>query len=115
MVERWPIDGRCSSRRGFGYRWRMMRSMGFVVLLVSACEGIPRDPSCVAADLCDQSLAEPFNSFKATNGQFGDTGSCWQNTSTAEPCIEACTDFVAQQAAQARAANNRGVLAACGG
>jgi hypothetical protein len=106
----------CSSRRGFGYRGRMRMIVVVSLLSLSvACGGIARDPSCAAADSCDQSLAEPFNSFSATNPQFGDTGSCWQNDGTAAPCIEACTDFVAQQANQAKAANNRAVIAACGG
>jgi hypothetical protein len=90
----------------------------------SAC-AVERDPACVAADACDQALAEPFGDFAVDDPAFGDGGSCWQSSDTARPCTTACDQFRADQRRtafdQAKAAlgTNKDVplatFVACGG
>jgi hypothetical protein len=84
-------------------------------LVAGACGSIARDAACVQADACDQSLGQPFNSFRATDPVFGDEGRCWQNDSTAGPCIDACNSFLADTRADAERAGDINLLGACGG
>lgn len=86
-----------------------------LVMIVAGCGPIARDKACVAAEKCDNAREEPFTSFDAEDAQFGDLGTCWQNPDTAKACIAACDSFVADELAIGRAANNIGVIAACGG
>ena len=89
-------------------------SFAFVVV-AAACVPIARKAECIAADECDAALEEPFTSFAATDAQFGDVGTCWQNEETAKACVTECNAFVADELAIAVAANNRAIIEACGG
>ena len=84
-------------------------------LAVSACVPIARKDECIQADACDQAREDPFDSFIATDAQFGDLGTCWQNEETSAACVTECNSFLADELAIAQAANNQGVIDACGG
>ncbi len=110
---------------------KFLRAPLLVIGLLSAlagCSAIERDPACVLAEKCDNALEEPSGDFVAndpvfgddlnadgTAGQFGDVGTCWQNADTAKPCIQACKDFVKEQAAIAQGDGDQAVVDACGG
>jgi hypothetical protein len=81
--------------------------------LFGACVPIARKDECVKADACDQAREDPFDSFLATDAQFGDVGTCWQNEETAKACVAECDAFVADELAIAQANNNLGVIDAC--
>lgn len=106
-----------------------MRRFALVLVLVSAaltgCVPIARDAACVAAQACDVSLERPFGDFEQTDpvfgddlngdGTVGDAGTCWANAEAAKPCVNACTEFLADQIAIAEAQGNNAVILACGG
>jgi hypothetical protein len=91
---------------------------------IAAC-AVDRDPACIAADACDQALAEPFGDFALDDPAFGDGGTCWQSTDTARPCVAACDQFRVDQRrsaldqAEAALGTNKevplAVFVACGG
>jgi hypothetical protein len=93
----------------------MLIPISFLVVSALGCGSIARDPACAQADACDQSLGQPFNSFRETDPVFGDEGRCWQNDSTAVPCIDACNDFIADARADAERDGNVAIAVACGG
>ncbi|MDP2343635.1 MAG: hypothetical protein Q8O67_21935 [Deltaproteobacteria bacterium] len=86
-----------------------------LVLVAAACVPIARKAECENADACDQAREDPFNSFPATDAQFGDLGTCWQNEETAKACVAECNAFLADELAIAQAANNIALIEACGG
>ena len=106
-----------------------MRAFAPALLLVVAasfgCVPIARDAACVAAQACDEALERPFGDFAPTDpvfgddlngdGTVGDAGTCWANAEAAKPCVDACTDFLAEQVAIAQAQGNDAVILACGG
>lgn len=78
----------------------MTRPLALVLAsLVVAASGcvIERKAECIAADDCDRALNEPFGSFDAADGIFGDAGTCWQTEDTAKPCVATCEQFRADQ------------------
>lgn len=100
-----------------------------LVVMTFACAPVARDPTCDAAEACDKALDEPFGDFASTDPVFGDdlngdgtvgvdladVGTCWQNDTTAAPCINSCKAFIAEQQAIATEQGNAAVIAACGG
>lgn len=85
-----------------------------VVALVGGC-AIERKAECVAAQECDLARDAPYGDFNDDDDAFGATGSCWQTEGTAAPCVLACTDFIADELADATAKNDQARIVACGG
>jgi hypothetical protein len=94
---------------------------GLSSLCAAACGPLARDAACEKADACDRALETPYGSFAVDDVQFGDAGSCWLSADTAEPCITACEQFVADRLAEvdndgdgrAEVATNQTVVDAC--
>ena len=91
-----------------------LATLFFAVCVVGGCV-IERKAECVAAKQCDQARDDPYDGFEDDDDAFGETGSCWQTEETAAPCVAACNNFVAQQLAAGVAADNLGLIVACGG
>lgn len=97
-------------------RFALLACVAAALVGVVACAPIEPKAECAkAANDCDQALDEPFNSFVDTDQTFGTAGTCWTNEDTAAGCVDECNKFVAEQLADAQAANNIGVIVACGG
>ena len=114
-----------------------------LVLVVTGCSAIKRDDACLKAEKCDDALqaevsgtnthgfanGQGVSQFGATDpvfgddldgvaahtGQFGNTGTCWQNADTAKPCIDQCNQFLKDQQAAALADGDGVLFGECGG
>lgn len=91
-----------------------LAALSLAVCVVGGCL-IERKAECVVAKECDNARDDPYFGFEDDDEAFGEFGSCWQTEDTAAPCVAACNDFVAGQRAAGEAANNRGLIVACGG
>ena len=78
---------------------RALAALASVVFVVvaAACVPIERKAECADADACDAARDDPYGSFVATDAQFGDVGTCWQNEETAKACVTECNNFITDE------------------